>query len=276
MRSLKRNKMKKCFTINAMRNHNDFIGFNELLDKGLFKGIEIFYPYNVSSEQRALYERELKSLVDKHQDIEVVLHLPHGGANNLINSDYSENEEIIKRMKDAISFGSIYGAKKYTLHLGSAYKEENASRGKLIDALIKVLKDLTKYAGQALVMIENMPRDNELGYSPKEILDIITKVGSDNLTFIMDTGHAHVSCYEEEDYINTLGHVLTHMHFSDNNGLRDEHKPIGEGNIDFVKLFNNLKKINYSHLHCLEILFNDYHQLIDYAKRIEEFDYLYR
>lgn len=268
--------MKKCFTINAMRNHNDFLGFNELLDKGLFAGIEIFYPYNVSSEQRDFYEKELRNLINKHPLIEVVLHLPHGGDNNLVNSDYSPNEIIIKRMKEAIVFGSSFGAKKFTLHLGSAYKEENASRDKLINELVKVLQDLLMVAGKydASLMIENMPKDNELGYSPDEILDIILRVNKNNLKFIMDTGHAHVSKFEKE-YVQKLSSYLVHMHFSDNNGLKDEHKPIGDGNIDFVELFKNLHKVNYNELHCLEILFNDYHSLIIYAEKIEEFDYLY-
>ena len=270
--------MKKCFTINALREHEDFLGFNSLLDMGLFQGIEIFYPYNVDLQQRILYRDELDNLVKNHNDIEVVLHLPHGGLNNLVNSDYSRNEVIISRMKEAILFGKRYGAKKYTLHLGSAFLEEKVDREKLIDKLVLVLKELAQYGkdNNAILMIENMPRKNELGYSPTEILDIINRVGYENFKFIMDTGHAHVSIYNEEDYIETLGSLLTHMHFSDNHGLSDEHKPIGDGNIDFVKLFTNLKKINYNNLHCLEILFNDYHQLIDYAKKIEEFDYLYQ
>lgn len=269
--------MKKCFTINAMRLPVDFIGYDKIISDGIFCGVELFYPYNVSDEQKKIYGEEVKKLLTKHK-IDVVLHLPHGGTNNLVSPDYSPNEEIIKRMKDAIDFANIYNAKKLTLHLGSAYENLGLSRDKLIDTLIIVLSDLCDYALKydMKIMIENMPRETELGYGPNEILDIIKRVNKDNLKFIMDTGHAHVSSFNELDYIDILHDYLYHMHFSDNHGISDEHKPIGSGNIDFVKLFKKLNEYKYNNLHCLEILFNDYHDLINYANKIEEFNYLYQ
>ena len=132
------NKMKKCFTINCMRTSADFSAYNELLDQGLFAGIEIFYPYNVSVDQQQLYREEVEKLVNKHPNIDVVLHLPHGGLNNLVLPNFSRNEEIIERMKNAISFAKEFKAKKLTLHLGSSYKDEDSYRKKLIDSLIPV------------------------------------------------------------------------------------------------------------------------------------------
>ena len=204
--------------------------------------------------------------------------MPHGGTNNLVNSDLKPNEEIIKRMKDGVLFASQFETKKLTLHLGSAFPDLGVSRHKLIDTLIIVLSDLCDYAKKynMYLMIENMPRDTELGYSPNEILDIIKRVNKDNLKFIMDTGHAHVSIYNDLDYIEVLHDYLYHMHFSDNHGVSDEHKPIGAGNIDFVSLFKKLNEYQYRHLHCLEILFNDYQDLINYANKIEEYNYLYQ
>ena len=44
--------MKKCFTINCMRTKADFIEYEKLINEGLFQGVELFFPYNVSLEQR--------------------------------------------------------------------------------------------------------------------------------------------------------------------------------------------------------------------------------
>ena len=270
--------MKKCFTINCMRKKEDFIGYDKIISEGLFQGVELFYPYNVDESQAKLYEEEVRKLLNKHQDIEVVLHLPHGGVNNLVNKDGSKNNDIYERMIGAINFANKFNVHKLTLHLGSSFKDDGVSRAMLVDGVILVLKELCDYAKRYKmnVMIENMPRDSELGYSPDEILYIINNVGKDNLKFIMDTGHAHVSSYELSLYVEKLKDYLYHMHFSDNHGISDEHKPIGEGNIDFKSLFIDLKKVKYNELHCLEILFNDYTDLIRYAKKIDEFDYLYK
>ena len=83
------NKMKVCFTINCMRTSDDFIGYDKLIKENKFQAIEIFYPYNVSLEQRKLYEDNLTKLLSDNK-LEVVLHLPHGGKNNFINPDLIE------------------------------------------------------------------------------------------------------------------------------------------------------------------------------------------
>ena len=275
MRSQKEDNMKKCFTINAMRTHDDFLAYDKLISDGLFVAVEIFYPYNVDNKQQKLYQEEVGKLIKKHPNLEVVLHLPHGGINNLVLPNFQRNEEIIKRMKDAMDFARTFGAKKLTLHLGSSYKDEEGYREMLIDALIPVLRELCEYAGSMNLMIENMPRGNELGYAPLEILDIIKRVNKENLKFIYDTGHAHVSDYQDLDYIDLLKDYLYHIHFSDNSGKTDEHKPIGEGTYDFNGLFRRLNEIKYKELHCLEIIFKDASDLESYAKKIEEFNYLY-
>mgnify|MGYP003291205105 CR=1 FL=1 len=62
------------------------------------------------------------------------------------------------------------------------------------------------------------------------------------------------------------------MHFSDNNGLRDEHKRMGLGNIDFQKLFDKLKEVGYDHLHCMEVIFNKKEELIAFAGDLSKYD----
>lgn len=263
--------MKKCFTINCMRTKEDFLGYDKIINDGLFQGVELFYPYNVSEEQRELYTSEVSKLLNKH-NLEVVLHLPHGGANNLINNDYKINQEIVQRMKDAALYASKFNAKKLTLHLGCAFKE--CDRNQLLSAIVLVLQDLCDYVKeyQMNLMIENMPGFNELGYSVDEIYDLIINVDRDNLKFILDTGHAHVSDYKIEDYIIKLSKYLYHIHFSDNDGSCDQHKPINQGNIDFVSVFEHLKLVGYNELHCLEIIFKTYEDLIKYNQDIEQYN----
>ena len=72
------------------------------------------------------------------------------------------------------------------------------------DRLARVIegakRDYVKKNNQ-VIMIENMPSDMELGYSPSELLEIITKVNRSNLKFIFDTGHAHCSIYEDTSFL---------------------------------------------------------------------------
>lgn len=254
--------IKKCFTINPMRKTEDFNSYEELIKKGLFNGIEIFYPYQLNKEEFKTYTDNVERIHKNYSSLEIVMHLPYGKGNDLCGEDY---KEVLQREKDGIKYTSLFGTKKLTLHLGEVKDKEN--REKYIVHIVKVLKELCDYAAiyNMNIMIENMPGDGELGFSPEEILDIITRTNKDNLKFILDTGHAHVSKYESKKYIQVLGKYLYHMHFSDNDSSSDQHKPIGTGNIDFREIFDDLDKIQYNELHCLEILFKTTGDLYNYV-----------
>ncbi len=267
--------MRKCFTINCMRNNNDFDGYEKLLKENLYQGIELFFPYNVTDDQRKLYDTRVEKII-KEIKPEVVLHLPHGHNNDLITETGDLNSLVINRMQNAIVYANRMGAKKLTLHLG--FHPSNLTREKAIECVIEAVKVLCDiaYEYNSNIMIENMPGYNELGYSPDEILHIIQKANKSNLKFILDTGHAHCSKYELTEYVKKLSKYLYHMHFNDNDGTRDQHKRVNSGTIDFIKLFKELNNIKYNELHCMEVIFKEYTDLIEYEKDINIYDYLYK
>ncbi len=267
--------MKKSFTINCNRTLDDFNGYKELIKKNIYQGIEIFFPYNVKEEQKDFYTSELKQLKKEFPNLEFVMHLPHGPINSLT----TYNKETINRMIAAIHYSAIFEIKKLTLHLGSVdksinrndYLEENSP---FLNNICEVVLEASKY--NMNVMIENMPADNEYGYSPAEILNIINKVDSitktNNIKFILDTGHANVSSYDILEYVKLLKDYLYHLHYNDNYGERDEHKRMGLGNIDFYKFMETLKEIDYSELHCMEVIFKEYKELIGFANDLDRYN----
>ena len=197
-------------------------------------------------------------------DIEVVLHLPHGFRSDLLNEE--QYDIVLQRFKDAIDFGKIFNVKKLTLHLGS-FNNPDLGRKYFINKSIETVKILADYCYPMNLMIENMPGYNELGYSPDEIKEIIENSNRENVKLIFDFGHANVSEYKIEEYIEKLEQYLYHFHISDNNGVSDQHKPIGEGNIDFKRIFKHFK--NYDQLYCLEIIYKTDFDLINYLKNLE-------
>ena len=263
--------MKKCFTINQMRKRENFVDYMRLLENDIYQAIELFYPYNQSNEQIKQYTSSVKEIMTKFPNVELVLHLPHSIYNGLCLDEHlnAGSKEI---MMAGMKFASGFNIKKLTLHLG--HIDKNIDREIYYEKLVPILKELCDYADKfnQVIMIENMPASHELGYSPMEIKEIIEKTGYDNLKLILDTGHAHVSDYPNEEYIELLKDYLYHMHFSDNNGLRDEHKRMGLGNIDFQKLFDKLKEVGYDHLHCMEVIFNKKEELIAFAGDLSKYD----
>ena len=222
------------FTINNMRSTEEINSYKELLDKGLFQGIEIFYPYRLDKEKADLYTENINGLI-KGRNVEVVLHLPHGGVDNDL---CTGDERNIQRFYDAIDYGRKFNVTKYTLHLGSS-KYDN-----YLENAVTVLKKLCSYT-DAYIMIENMPGSNEVGYNFEEMKYLLEKTNMKNCKLIYDTGHGHVSFKDSEkerEYLNYFKNDLMHIHVSDNDSSKDAHTSIGSGNIDFKKIFEAVKE----------------------------------
>lgn len=260
--------MKKAFTINCMRKQDDFDGYIKLLKENVYQGVEIFYPYNVSKEQAIFYTGSIKKIKKENPNLEIVMHLPHGEQNSLTNERVDSSYKL---MINAIEYAKEFNVKKLTLHLGSV--SNDIPRFNYIEKIVPILQRLCDYAKkyQMNVMIENMPDECELGVSPNELLEIIEKTNRDNIKFILDTGHAFVSKYSLTSFVYTLKDYLIHMHFNDNNGEFDEHKRMHSGKIDFNNLFKALAKINYNELHCTEVIFKNYQELILFSEDLEQY-----
>lgn len=263
--------MKKCFTINQMRKREEIVSFMKLLQDNIYQAIEIFYPYKETKEQYEQYTASIKEICETFKDIEIVLHLPHAYINGLCLDEHLENGSL-QIMKDAADYAQMFGAKKLTLHLGAI--DMTKVREYYVKKVIPILQELCDYVAKnnQFVMIENMPAPHELGYSPDELLEIITSVNRPNLKFIFDTGHAHCSKYNDTDFLYLLKDYLYHLHYSDNDGTRDAHGRIGSGNIDFIAHFKALKDIGYHELHCMEVIYKTADDLRSYATDLDQYE----
>ncbi|HHZ18083.1 MAG TPA: sugar phosphate isomerase/epimerase [Acholeplasmataceae bacterium] len=262
--------MRKCFTINPTRTAADIESYRPLLEKGIYQGIEIFYPYHLDPRQQEDYTAGIGKIKADFPAVEVVMHLPYGPAHDL--GDFVKAGAVVELLKNAIDYAVRFDVTKLTLHLG--YANPEIERAVSLRHIESVLKDLTAYAAtrRMEVMIENMPGPKELGYSPEEIKTLIARVGAGNLKFILDTGHAYLSDFSIEEYIDALASNLRHIHFSDNDGSGDQHARLGSGTIDFHSVLKKLKEISYEGLCCMEIIFASADDLYRNAADFDKYD----
>lgn len=106
---------------------------------------------------------------------------------------------------------------------------------------IDCLSKCQKYAEDlgVILSIENLPNNHDkfLGNTPEELKRIVTEVGSSTT---IDWGHANTYEYPM-DYL-TLPNI-NYFHLNDNNGAKDQHLTVGEGNAIFNKKF--LSNVEY-------------------------------
>ena len=67
---------------------------------------------------------------------------------------------------------------------------------------------------------------------------LLDALASPHICFCFDTGHFNVYSAEPlEEWMNCLGPLIGQIHIHDNNGLLDEHLPVGEGSFPFQAFF---------------------------------------
>lgn len=265
--------IRKCFTVNALRTIEEIRSYEEhLIKSNIFKGCEIFYPYNVSEEQYNNYVEGIKSYL-KYEDFEITCHLPHGRDNNV--ACETNIEEVMTRLFKAIDFASMFNVNHLTFHPGHC--ENNEDRNVCIKRSIENIKKLANYAKKynMIIMVENLVGSQELCLTKEETKYFLEQLKEYNVKMTFDCGHCHASQTNNRsdicEFVYELKDYIYHIHLSDNHGERDEHQKLGSGTIDFVRYFKALKDINYQGLYSSEVLFKSYEDLLNTSNDIDNF-----
>ncbi|MGD8368013.1 MAG: sugar phosphate isomerase/epimerase [Desulfobacterales bacterium] len=122
--------------------------------------------------------------------------------------------------------------------------------------------------------LENMFPRCRAFFEPEHFDSIMKRFS--NLEMTLDTGHANIDGREGRrifSFIRRFGGRIGHVHASDNGGRRDEHLPVGSGNIDFAGLMGRLLQVGYQETITLEVFSEDRRLLAksrDRLRRLEE------
>ena len=74
-----------------------------------------------------------------------------------------------------------------------------------------------------------------------------------NYCACLDVGHSNLIDLSPAEAVRKLKDKLEVLHVSDNNGILDQHNPIGMGIIDWKDLAKSLKEINFQGVFSLEV-----------------------
>jgi len=208
------------------------------------------------------YLRELKDCYD----VDIVVHAPFSDLNPA-----SMNSRVrkltVQCIGEAIEGASELDGKVVVVHPGyvpplwSNYIEE--IRDNNYSTLIEILEVAEDH--KIMIGLENMPYYSGmgiLGTTLEDIKGMVEGIDSKYLGITFDIGHAHTvvcnnvsKCKTLEDFIyqlDRIGRGIVHVHCHDNRGKVDEHLKLGDGNIDFLRVFKALKDIGYSDIITFE------------------------
>lgn len=227
------------------------LGFNAVEIWANFPQLD-FRDFN----QKAL--RTLKKLVGSY-NLAVAIHVPEYDL-NIASPNSLAREMAIRAYLKTVELASEIESKIVTIHLGRQSSATIIPRKEqwnyCKEGIVKVL-DFSKGSG-VIIAIENMSPTKNLPYfgaTVEELLEIIEESGPDkDLGITLDAGHANLAGkLFLSMFIKKLGKYIVHTHLHDNNGLEDQHLPLGMGRINYENFLQSLGKVNYKGMLNLEI-----------------------
>ncbi len=171
------------------------------------------------------------------------LHLPFVDLNlsSLIEAAWRSS---VERMQRALEFADQLGAQVGVLHTGQVPIRHplllEAARQRLAQALAELGEPPVPVGVENLVL---SPED--LLETAAELVSVVEAAGR-GYGFTLDLPHAYVQGGAEqiEAYLRAMEDSrapLLHLHLHDNHGQRDEHLPLGAGNLPYARFKEQLR-----------------------------------
>ena len=82
----------------------------------------------------------------------------------------------------------------------------------------------------------NIYIENSQDVDPGPIRELMNRITDPRVGVCLDLGHANYSRCSIEEWLDVLCDRIGYLHLSDNNGLFDDHLPLGTGTVDWEKV----------------------------------------
>lgn len=126
-----------------------------------------------------------------------------------------------------------------------SYQTRQSRLSKVHDLVVDSLREIADHYPGITIGLENLVYPHELYRFPEEMLALTTQVDRPNVGLTLDIGHAATVSQEAVAFLREIKDELVHVHMHDNNGIRDEHLPLGKGQIDYRGFLAALSAIRY-------------------------------
>jgi len=161
----------------------------------------------------------------------------------------AEQERELEQVIRTIDLATFLGAKSIRVVPGN-------DRPDTLDKVVPWLKRVAQYAEEKKIYmgIEHEDVDTISG-DPNLLRELIEKVGSPYLGALFEPGNLMVVCnLDYKAALNTLKDYVTHCHFKDakNFGDKNDFVMMGDGDIDFVWIVEQLEAAGYKGDYSLE------------------------
>ena len=182
--------------------------------------------------------------------------LSHNGLRPIVHSSYIEinlssinrhlREAALRQTLRCLEFAAFLGADYLVIHPGNLNRNYPAAylheaHESLLDSLVFITQQ-AESVGLSIALENGWNGENHpIIRDGDEHVEIIERVSRPGLKAFFDIGHANTFDVDLSAYVDHLQPYLAGIHLHDNRGTRDEHLPLGKGDIaqaDFKHCFD--------------------------------------
>jgi len=174
---------------------------------------------------------------------------------SLCAKETEKRRKVIQRLKGHIRFASQLGAQVIIGGIRGTFQSiswRDPVPHKLYQATSDSIKESLDYASKygVILTLETINRyETNFINTVEEALELVEKLKTENFKVLLDTFHMNIDEPDLGKAILKAGKHLSLIHFADSNRFAP-----GMGHIDFKKVYNSLKKIDYQGYICAEVL----------------------
>lgn len=220
----------------------------------ILQKIRVRYVELIDDGWHTLNQERVKKLkeISKSKDLKFTLHAPFANINIAAPAEDMRNF-VLKRLEKSLVFARSLDCRLLVFHPGLKTAISSFYPGldwKINIESVKRLIRLSKEHGVAIA-VENVPEP--FGFLVKNVAQFsrfFNELGED-LDLVLDVGHSNIS-NQTNDFIETFGKKIVHIHAHDNNGKWDSHHGVGYGSVNWEQFSEDMKKIGFKGIVMVE------------------------
>jgi len=219
------------------------------------RNVEVAYVEVLDESYHALNSRRIRILKEasRSQGLSLTVHAPFVDI-NIASPNRSFRRVILKRLKKSIELTGQLGANLWVFHSGLRTGVSHFQPEEDWKLNVQSILDLLDVANKngVKVTLENTPEPFPfILKNADDFARFYEDLGDSNLSLTLDIGHANVNG-QIYDFIERFHERIAHVHASDNDGTFDSHLGIGEGNINWARVAESLRNVDYSGVIIIE------------------------
>ncbi|RJS85412.1 sugar phosphate isomerase/epimerase [Candidatus Bathyarchaeota archaeon] len=214
-----------------------------ILEEARFKNVEI-----VDEGLHSLNEERVDAIrkIAYDRDLEISIHSPFINV-DIASISYQKRRASLRRLKKSILLSGKLDSPLWVLHSGlrnnSSYLFSDVNWEMNLRS-IRELAEFSKMHGVRVTVENGISNLHFLLSKVEDFNRFYDNLGDYEIGLTLDVGHANIEG-EIFRFLKEYAGKIVHTHLHDNHGISDEHLGIGDGNINWRRVIQTFKEINY-------------------------------